>query len=1404
MPAKHLLLTLTVLLTLLFPTLEVPVSADIPPFAVPQVVANQPPDLVISAIRVSKTTLTPGESFTLFATVKNRGAVQSHATPLAFQRATPNVHKHIGASHVNALSANGSVEVSLRLTAPAQAGVYHYKAYLQITNKHSEWVSITVAPRVVSTQPGIYWGFSEKIRRADFDGSNVHDVVTGLNPLRRALGLTSIAIDIGGRKIYWTQAEVGTETHTGKIQSANLDGTNVRTLLTGLLQPRGLVLDVANRKMYWASGRRYGRDISASSKIQSANLDGSNVRQLLTGLGPIRGMALDVVGRRLYWIDWNKMQSANLDGSNLTQLASGSTSMFGLALDVVGRQMYWTRVKDDVGVVYRADFDGSNVTELVRRPRTVPESIALDVAGGKMYWQSRNPSTTLQHGWNPPDLLRANLDGSNVTELLSREAAGPMANMTLSIPPQTVAAATTQTTPRSVATATTPTPQTNVVQTPQTTAVHIPDPKLRAAVRQEIGNTLTTHTMLNLTYLDAYDLGISDLTGLQHAQNLTELSLWGNSISDTSPLARLRRLTDLDLYDNNISDISPIAGLTKLTTLSLRGNSISDISPLAGLTKLTTLSLRDNSISDISPLARLTKLKRLDLRENPLNAAAINTHIPAIQANGTQVEFDNRTPTTPQPPPSVVSTPQPTGVGTAGSHPHMYWTDWGTAKIQHFDGTKVRDIVTGLDGPWDIVLDVAGGKMYWIDSDKIQSANLDGSNVQDLVTELDRISGLALDIAGGKIYWTNSKGNASGKWDPGKIRWADLDGSNVEDIVTGLDRISGLALDVAAGKIYWKNSIWNVPKGKWDPGEIQSADLDGSNVRDIVTGLYGAGDIALDVASGKMYWTLWEDSYTKIQRADFDGSNVEDIVTEIADSVDSLALDVASGKMYWTSVGPDTPKIQWADLDSSNVEDLVTGLDYPIDIALVIPLQTTRARPTKTIQIHVDAADRPPMYWIDSAAGTLHRLVDADIENLVPSVQNATSLTLDSANDTLYWTEKTSNTTGRIQSANLDGTNVQLVKALTSVPFDIALDAANGKLYLTNAYGKVQRMNFDGSGFQPNLITGLDTLTSLAIDVAAGKLYWTEKTGDSAGNIQSANLDGTNLQLLRDITSVPLDITLNADNGTLYWTNSRGKVQQMNVDGSGFQPNFITGLDTRMNIAVDAVGQQLYLTSPDGKISRRNFSGGGSEEVATGLGNPGALVLADAILDEPKTTANGTMDNAADVNDDGTVNDKDAKLVSDAITNGSTDAKYDVNGDGKVNFDDLQLVLENRDQNPYDINADGTVDDKDASLLTDAITNGDTDAKYDVNNDGNVNFNDLQLVLDNRDVGAAGAPLIDANMKLTAAQIQRIEEQINLLIATGDRSPAAMRTLIYLQQFLAMATSREDAVVGELSESVQP
>ena len=277
-----------------------------------------------------------------------------------------------------------------------------------------------------------------------------------------------------------------------------------------------------------------------------------------------------------------------------------------------------------------------------------------------------------------------------------------------------------------------------------------------------------------------------------------------------------------------------------------------------------------------------------------------------------------------------------TDVNEPQANPELYWTDWGTQKIQRadLDGSNVEDVVTsGLNTPVGLAVDLSAGKMYWTDSgtQKIRRADLDGSNVEDLITSgLDTPVWLALDVSGGKMYWTD--------WGTDRIRRADLDGSNVESLVVagGLNSPAGLVLDVSGGKMYWTDS---------SADKIQRADLDGSNVEDLITSGFGSpSGLALDVVHGKMYFTDRETGV--IQRADLDGSNIEDVITRGLAKPVEVDLDLAAGKMYWTDL--DNDRIQRADLDGSNVEDLVTGsdgLDNPFGLALAVAAAPTPPAP---------------------------------------------------------------------------------------------------------------------------------------------------------------------------------------------------------------------------------------------------------------------------------------------------------------------------------------------------------------------------------------------------------------------------------------------------------------------------
>ena len=248
---------------------------------------------------------------------------------------------------VVSLETSNVVTKSLSLTAPEEAGSYYYGACVQsVSGEHntnnncSDAVRVTVSSEFVYTPPTdptfsrIYWTdwSRETIQRANLDGSEVETLVSGLRTPR------GITLDVASGKMYWTDYELF-EDESGTIQRANLDGSEVETLVSGLPDGlAGIALDVASGKMYWGS----------YDGIQRANLDGSDIETLVT-TGRGFGIALDVASGKMYWTDWSAIQRANLDGSNIETLVTGLESPRNIALDVAGGKIYWVDEGGDDG-----------------------------------------------------------------------------------------------------------------------------------------------------------------------------------------------------------------------------------------------------------------------------------------------------------------------------------------------------------------------------------------------------------------------------------------------------------------------------------------------------------------------------------------------------------------------------------------------------------------------------------------------------------------------------------------------------------------------------------------------------------------------------------------------------------------------------------------------------------------------------------------------------------------------------------------------------------------------------------------------------------------------------------------------------------------------------------------------
>jgi len=110
-----------------------------------------------------------------------------------------------------------------------------------------------------------------------------------------------------------------------------------------------------------------------------------------------------------------------------------------------------------------------------------------------------------------------------------------------------------------------------------------------------------------LTRLEAGDLAIANLSGLEYAQSLTHLDLSNNVLVDTDALRAIFTLIYLNLHNANIERLETGSSIT-VQELYLGENSIRDISFLREYSAVTLLALQHNKIVSLDPLKELAAL----------------------------------------------------------------------------------------------------------------------------------------------------------------------------------------------------------------------------------------------------------------------------------------------------------------------------------------------------------------------------------------------------------------------------------------------------------------------------------------------------------------------------------------------------------------------------------------------------------------------------------------------------------------------------------------------------------------------------------------------------------------------------------------------------------------------------
>lgn len=174
--------------------------------------------------------------------------------------------------------------------------------------------------------------------------------------------------------------------------------------------------------------------------------------------------------------------------------------------------------------------------------------------------------------------------------------------------------------------------------------VFFPDQALESAIRAELRKPfgcITESDLLQVRNLEAPELNIRDLRGLEHCTFIEKLDLRSNLVRNIDALTNLENLRTLNLGDNRIENIDALAGLSFLDFLALYGdeNEISDFRPLVanvqaagGLGAGSVLILGTNatlSDGEIAPGFQATYETLIDA----------NIDVQFAESDGTRIEF---------------------------------------------------------------------------------------------------------------------------------------------------------------------------------------------------------------------------------------------------------------------------------------------------------------------------------------------------------------------------------------------------------------------------------------------------------------------------------------------------------------------------------------------------------------------------------------------------------------------------------------------------------------------------------------------------------------------------------------------------------------------------------------------
>ena len=238
----------------------------------------------------------------------------------------------------------------------------------------------------------------------------------------------------------------------------------------------------------------------------------------------------------------------------------------------------------------------------------------------------------------------------------------------------------------------------------------------------------------------------------------------------------------------------------------------------------------------------------------------------------------------------------------------------------------------------------------------------------------------------------------------------------------------------------------------------------------------------------------------------------------------------------------------------------------------------------------------------------------------------------------LYWTNmgNPNANDGSIERADFDGNNTSHIvrNGGTFTPKQLQLDRKNRKLYWSDREGmRIMRANLDGSNIETLVDTsegdarpGKDAkkwCVGIALDVERGKVYWTQKGPEKAGQgrIFRTNLEipkgqtpanRQDIEVLYNNLPEPIDLDLDLGNRIMYWTdrgdpprgNTVNRAPMDAANGNRPEPEIVFNhLMEGIGLALDLDNGRMFVTDLAGSVYSANLDGSNKKPVIFAQGN---------------------------------------------------------------------------------------------------------------------------------------------------------------------------------------------------------